>query len=198
MNWKNLAEKQKELHFWKLRNFPNSGPLDQLAGMIEEYGELIHAHLKDSQAIRYSKKEALEKKKDAIGDIVVFFSNLCSDLDFQFNSCLKIEGESPDYRSGFEDESARIKKANLDETDIWHFPLSIMTPIDNLRRKLTSLPRNENPVGSGFVFLAAVLIRRLNYYCFFEEIDFEECVDLALKTATARDWIKYPANGRNL
>ena len=49
-----------------------------LLGVCEEAGELCHAHLKAEQGIRGTQDEHLEAKKDAIGDIVIYLADYCS------------------------------------------------------------------------------------------------------------------------
>ena len=45
-------------------------------GVMEEAGELAHAHLKEHQGIRADDFKA--KKEDAIGDIIIFLADYCN------------------------------------------------------------------------------------------------------------------------
>lgn len=80
----NLKILQEESLEWTNRNFPVSKPHRPLLGVIEEVGELSHAHLKMEQGIRENEGH-FEKKVDAIGDIVIFLADYCNrnDIDFQ-------------------------------------------------------------------------------------------------------------------
>lgn len=83
----NLYDLQDEQHQWASRNFPNSTADEALFGVGEEVGELMHAHLKHKQKIRgcQNTKETIEKKKDAIGDILIYLAHYCnlSGIDMQ-------------------------------------------------------------------------------------------------------------------
>ena len=80
--FKQLQTEQKE---WSAHNFPNRESYMPLLGVIEEVGELAHAHLKGEQSIRYTEDEVFLKKKDAIGDILIFLADYCTTngLDMQ-------------------------------------------------------------------------------------------------------------------
>lgn len=76
---------QQEQAPWAKHNFPNNLNYHQLLGLVEEVGELAHAHLKMDQNIRGTKEEHMAEAKDAIGDIIVFLSGYCNlmGIDFQ-------------------------------------------------------------------------------------------------------------------
>ena len=76
-----LQQEQKE---WSNYNFSNRTNYQPLLGIVEEVGELAHAHLKFEQNVRIN-EDHLAKKKDAIGDIVIFLSDYCTmnNIDFQ-------------------------------------------------------------------------------------------------------------------
>lgn len=73
LDWEQLVV---ERNAWIEHNFPNemdNNPgLASVMGVIEELGELAHAHLKEDQAIRGTAKEHQAAAKDAIGDISVY------------------------------------------------------------------------------------------------------------------------------
>lgn len=74
----NLAMLQNKIEEWNQRNFPNAKPIEPLLGLVEEIGELSHAHLKSSQGIRGTENELFLEKVDAVGDIFIFLSAYCS------------------------------------------------------------------------------------------------------------------------
>lgn len=64
---------------WRSRNFPGqaSDASRQLAGCMEELGELAHAWLKQDQGIR-SDEDLQDKEVDAIGDLLIYLCGYCS------------------------------------------------------------------------------------------------------------------------
>ena len=67
----NLDDLQDEVAEWSRRNFPNNTPIEPLLGLMEELGELAHAHLKGQQGIRHTADEIEYKKRDALGDLII-------------------------------------------------------------------------------------------------------------------------------
>lgn len=81
MNFKQhmtLSELQIQNATWTAHNFPNKQPEDPLLGVVEEVGELAHAHLKMKQGIRGTPEEHHAAKVDAIGDIMIYLSDYCN------------------------------------------------------------------------------------------------------------------------
>lgn len=78
-----IQAEQKE---WSDRNFPTKAPYQPLIGMMEELGELSHAHLKQEQGIRGTYEEHQAAAKDAIGDIVIFMMDYCNQRGFDLES----------------------------------------------------------------------------------------------------------------
>jgi NTP pyrophosphatase (non-canonical NTP hydrolase) len=82
----NLKALQREASDWSKRNFgPHHGTgYRNLLGLMEEVGELSHAHLKHEQGIR-TNEDHHAKKVDAVADILIFLVNYCDsqgiDLD---------------------------------------------------------------------------------------------------------------------
>lgn len=73
---------------WLQRNFPGQTPHQALLGMVEEVGELAHAHLKAEQGIRTN--ENLEAQvMDAIGDIFIYAASYCNTNNLDLASCLE-------------------------------------------------------------------------------------------------------------
>lgn len=61
-----------------------------LLGACEELGELCHAHLKNEQGIRGTPEEWREKKKDAIGDTLIYLMDYCNKEDLDIEECLQM------------------------------------------------------------------------------------------------------------
>lgn len=82
MNWEQLIERRDK---WIAHNFPDpklDEPMDEsVVGVIEEVGELAHAHLKAAQNIRGSNEKHIEDARDAIGDCTVYLLGIMSGLD---------------------------------------------------------------------------------------------------------------------
>lgn len=72
----NLLVLQDEAKEWQAKNFKDAKSYQPLLGLVEEVGELSHAHLKAEQNIR-TKDNHFAEKVDAVGDIVVFLAHYC-------------------------------------------------------------------------------------------------------------------------
>lgn len=81
-----LATLQEEQNAWSNHNFPNRKPYQPILGALEELGELAHAHLKGEQGIRGEKEKHTADAKDAVADVVIYLSDYCSQMGFDFNS----------------------------------------------------------------------------------------------------------------
>jgi hypothetical protein len=79
---------QEEVAVWKMKNFPESPPKHQFWGLIEELGELVHAHLKKEQGIRGSAEKHVTDGKDAIADGFIFLMNVCTSYGWDVVSLL--------------------------------------------------------------------------------------------------------------
>lgn len=79
IDWATLIAERDE---WVARNFPPyEGEIpgnDSILGVMEELGELAHAHLKAKQGIRGTQAEHDAAAKDAIGDITVYLLGVMS------------------------------------------------------------------------------------------------------------------------
>lgn len=71
----NLSELQQKVKQWTSHNFPDTPAYRPLLGIVEEVGELAHAHLKMEQGIRNIKHE---DKIDAIGDTIIYMADYCN------------------------------------------------------------------------------------------------------------------------
>lgn len=85
MNWEQLVQERNE---WVAHNFPDSKldePMDEsLVGVIEETGELAHAHLKAAQGIRGPIDKHIGDAVDAIGDCTIYLLGVISHLNLKF------------------------------------------------------------------------------------------------------------------
>lgn len=73
-----IRELQIKHSEWASRNFPNAVSDDALIGIVEEVGELAHAHLKAKQCIRGTPEQHRLDKMDAIGDIFMYMLHYCT------------------------------------------------------------------------------------------------------------------------
>ena len=88
LTWKRLQSEQRA---WSDFNFDPHTFLWPLWGTIEELGELVHARLKQEQGIRGTPEEHLANQKDAIGDSLVFLSDVCSQKGWDLAELSKTE-----------------------------------------------------------------------------------------------------------
>lgn len=73
-----------------VRDAPPDAPAYRpLLGIVEELGELAHAHLKGEQGIRLTPEQVLEKKKDAVGDLFVYAADYCNRNGLTLPECIE-------------------------------------------------------------------------------------------------------------
>lgn len=84
-----LNKLQEENDAWTYINFPTKEPDDPLLGLVEEVGELAHAHLKQKQQIRGTWKQHQDAKIDAVGDIVVYLSDYCNQNNINLEDAIR-------------------------------------------------------------------------------------------------------------
>ncbi len=87
---------QKELYNWMMKNFGKGVSKEQLihqqlAGMIEELGELTHSLLKKEQSIRLDENHD-ENIEDAIGDIMIYGCNFLSLVHINMDEIILTSG----------------------------------------------------------------------------------------------------------
>lgn len=84
-----LQQLQAEQKDWSAKNFPdNEGKsYRMLLGVVEEVGELMHAHLKKEQGIRVNEDHDA-KIADAIGDVVIYLAGYCNQEGFDLAACV--------------------------------------------------------------------------------------------------------------
>lgn len=54
--------------------------------MVEELGELAHAHLKSRQGIRGDKAHHRAKAKDAVADLMIFIASYCNRMEIDLET----------------------------------------------------------------------------------------------------------------
>ena len=89
MDLKTLQAEHKE---WLAHNFPNQVdfPYHALLGVVEEVGELSHAHLKREQGIRGTAEKHHEDAKDAVGDIIIYLASYCNTMGYDLDACVSL------------------------------------------------------------------------------------------------------------
>ncbi len=83
-----LKQLQDEHRIWSRENFGVSPSYQPLLGIMEEVGELSHAHLKSEQGIRGSQAEHYSAKIDAVGDIVIFLASYCTENNIDLETAV--------------------------------------------------------------------------------------------------------------
>ncbi len=73
-----LLKTLNDVSAWQRRNFPDALPHQPLLGVLEELGELAHAHLKMEQGIRGSFAQHFDEKRDAVGDMIIYLIHYCN------------------------------------------------------------------------------------------------------------------------
>lgn len=79
-----LRQLQEEHREWSQKNFGDQPAYRALLGAVEEIGELAHAHLKEEQEIRGSKKFHEDCAKDSVADTIIFLTDYCSRRGWDF------------------------------------------------------------------------------------------------------------------
>ena len=85
-----LGQLQRELKCWVAKqNFKTRHELHPLLGVMEEVGELSHAVLKSRQGIRGTEQKHRLKMLDAVGDIVIYLADFCTEHGFDFQRAVE-------------------------------------------------------------------------------------------------------------
>jgi NTP pyrophosphatase (non-canonical NTP hydrolase) len=90
MRFFDLQAFQAKHKLWLEHNFPNQTPHQALLGVVEEVGELAHAHLKAEQGIRGERMEHRKDALDAIGDIIIYLASYCNTNDYDLETALML------------------------------------------------------------------------------------------------------------
>lgn len=85
-----LEDLQGEVEKWSRYNFPGKKPYQPLLGVVEEVGELAHSHLKNEQGIRGNSVEHFNKSIDAVGDVIIYLADYCSQMGIDMQTALDI------------------------------------------------------------------------------------------------------------
>lgn len=94
MRFFDLQALQREHKTWKEHNFPDEKEHQALLGLIEEVGELAHAHLKYEQRIRgYDRHRYVTEALDAVGDIIIYLASYCNTNDLDLESAVMLAWE---------------------------------------------------------------------------------------------------------
>jgi len=68
--------------------WPGGRGWEPLLGVVEEVGELAHAHLKAAQGIRGTREELLAEAVDAVGDVVIYLLSYCNATGLNLGACV--------------------------------------------------------------------------------------------------------------
>lgn len=83
-----LRRIQEEQRAWSHHNFGDQPSWKPLLGVVEEVGELAHAHLKRAQQIRTG-EDHTTATSDAVGDIMIFLMDFCSSVRIDLQDALE-------------------------------------------------------------------------------------------------------------
>lgn len=93
-----IKELQTKVRAWELYNFGKQKPYRPLLGIVEELGELSHAHLKAEQNIRQDRIDPKLKKMDALGDMFIYMLNYATHQDIDLDTAIEGAWENIKYR----------------------------------------------------------------------------------------------------
>lgn len=92
-----FGDLQSKIYKWVEYNFKDRKPWHQLMGVIEETGELAHAHLKQAQGIRGDNKKHIKDAQDAIGDIMIFLFSVAAHNDVKIKDVVLTQSVTSGY-----------------------------------------------------------------------------------------------------
>ena len=169
---KTLQQIQFELKQWTDYNFGHQTAATPILGMIEEIGELSHAHLKQIQGIR--KKDYYAAKKDAVADIIIYLLNYYNTYRVDIPVFITDRNYPVSKLSGYEYICKTVlqigKLAKYNNATI----ISISEPS---------------------LLYTRYIYNNLVQYCQTEKIDLLTTVNEVWEQVKLRDWKKYPNNG---
>jgi NTP pyrophosphatase (non-canonical NTP hydrolase) len=173
IDWETLVEERDK---WVAKNFPDSYKTDTLLGVVEELGELAHAHLKSKQGIRGTQSEHDEAAKDAIGDLVVYLLGVIS-----YEKIIEY--------INYEEISANFHLSNGRELALF-----------DLAAEVGGLCSYVSPSGPrGLKETIAYRVNRIlalcSVYCEFRYWNFEDIVTKTWDHVKQRDWNKHREDG---
>lgn len=94
---------QMEVGQWSRDNFGRQPSTNPLLGIVEEVGELSHAHLKGLQGIRHDSEEIREKKRDAVADILIYLCDYCERENIDLEGTVNVVWREVSKRNWVED-----------------------------------------------------------------------------------------------
>ena len=166
MDWDKLVN---EHITWEERNFPEpdkeKSMRHRVFGVMEEAGELAHAHLKHAQDIRGMSTENLFilKARDAIGDVTIYLLGVMGELSYTPDPFI------PQWAQKQED------------ADRW------LLGLGKAVGKLCEHPQWTPAVHS--------IVYHLHMYCQAQGWNYEEIVTETWTKVSQRDWVTDPVAG---
>lgn len=138
-----LIQVQDERNEWERVNFPTAGLEQAVLGVIEEIGELAHAHLKEQQQIRGSSEEHRVAARDAVGDALIYLMGVCRFSDFYLDEAVRRHRPtgSIDATGALFQCANRVGRL---ATDNDHFPRLVMRHVGELYWCLAAYCRHRN------------------------------------------------------
>lgn len=169
---KTLQQIQFELKQWTIMNFGNQPRIHPIFGMMEEIGELSHAHLKQQQNIR--NKDYLAAKKDAVADTVIYMLNYYNIFNIDIPTTIT--------------DSVFKTFSNTSDMYLCRAFLQIgkLAKYNNTTKIGKSTPSN---LYCNYIFQA------LKAYSIKEGFDILTVVNDVWEEVSKRNWKKYPTNG---
>ena len=109
MTFDALQDRQRA---WVAHNFGPHPYHHPLMGAVEEMGELHHALLKQEQGIRGTWSEHEASAKDAVGDIIIYLTDLCTSRGWSLQDVIEEtwqQVEARDWRANPEKGTADVE-----------------------------------------------------------------------------------------
>jgi hypothetical protein len=176
-----LKTMQDERREWVARNFPNSidpeNPgVDSMLGVIEELGELTHAHLKQAQGIRGTVEEHEANKKDSIGDMTIYLLGVAEHGSFMLGDVVEDVPFGTVTTGILNDEMLLFKLARI-------------------VGRLAVMQTNPSGHSHGRSKSCAYVVHLLALYCEAHAWDYEAEVQAVWDRVKQRDWVADPHSG---
>lgn len=184
LSWTRL---QSEVARWVAKNFPGAPPSWQIWGLIEELGELTHAHLKNKQGIRGSNEKHIAAGKDAIADSVIFFAHLCSTLLWDSEKVLRTSGPE-EFQNTF-----RVPTRRTPLTHITTQLARLAECVEDLEGAHTEVEKDAHRANAKTA--AHGYLAGLAAYCGAMGWSMQEIIDEVWPVVRARDWTKNKVDG---
>jgi NTP pyrophosphatase (non-canonical NTP hydrolase) len=174
--WKNYVERKVK---WTAHNFPNDNVMESLleaqTGIIEECGELAHAHLKMHQSIRGTPDQHEAGAKDAIGDLTVYLWSVIA---------LQREDKVDNLFWDAVDEYHRMGGT------AWSRIMKLSKAVGDVA---DSIDKGQGRMLSRLAL--ARIVGHLIGYCHVRGWDYHQIVNDVWTAVEKRDWKRYPGTG---